>query len=439
MKSFYEYFAINSAVSRLYRNAGILMTGNISSSLIGLVSLAVLTRALPLEQFGVYVLIVSLVNILDRLTSFQTWQALIHFGSQAVEKSDNTQLTSLFLFGWMLDVAGGLVGYIGAITVVMWFPEIFGLGEEALFLVAIAASALIFNWLSSPTAIMRIFNRFYAQAIYHNITAIVLLFFITLIWMLDIEDLLLYVSAFAVSRIVGQFVFIGLSVREAKIQGLWSSSQIDFKDMFEKSPRLWNFVFLTNLDGMVRVFRELDIFIVNFFMGSASVALYKVARSLTKVFGKLTSPLFQATYPEMARFCAQKKYSEMVRMMRHASLSLGSLAAVVWLIFALFGPYILPIIFNPSYMDAFLVSLACMAAMVVWAFAQSLSPAMMAFGKIKSLLLIHIFATIIYIIILLISVKHYSLLGAGVSLVVFYLLWSGATLIVFLKSLKEKK
>ena len=248
MNFFIKHFALHPVVARLYRNAGILFTGNISSSLLGLVSLAILTRALSLEVFAVYTLVIALVHILDRLTSFQTWQALIHFGSHALEQNDKTLLTSLFLFGWLLDIVSGLAGFGLAITITTWLPSLFGLHEEALLPVAIAASVLLFNWLSSSTAIMRLFNRYYAQAIYQNITAILLLILFTLLWLSDTTNLTPYLLAFAISRITGQLIFAGLSIRESVKQGLWSAPQINLKRMFHKSPRLWRFVFTTNVD-----------------------------------------------------------------------------------------------------------------------------------------------------------------------------------------------
>ena len=424
-------------VARLYRNVGILFTGNIISSLLGLVSLAILTRALSLEIFGIYTLIIALVHILDRLTSFQTWQALIHFGSHALEQNDKKQLTSLFLFGWLLDIASGFVGFGMALAITIWLPGMFNLNEATLLPVAIATSVLLFNWLSSSTAIMRLFDRYYAQAIYQNITAILSLTSVIFLWYSDTTNLLPYLAAFAISRIIGQLTFAGLSIQEAINQGIWSADQINLKHMFQKSPKLWRFVFTTNLDGMVRVVREIDVFVVNALLGPTFVALYKIARSLTSAVGKLTGPFYQASYPELARFIAQKDYIGMTKMMKHTSLSLGAFVTLSWLLFLIFGPFILPTIFGPAYASAYPVTLACMSAMVIWAFAQPLSPAMMALGKVGSLLVIHIITTVLYIIMLAVASKYFGLLGAGISLTIFYFLWSGSALFSFMKSIKS--
>lgn len=426
MRIIQTYLAGHPQLVRLYRNAGIVFSGNVVASLLGLLVLAVLTRTLTIDQFGLYALITAYVSLLDRLTSFQTWQALIHFGAHAREQGQSGQLASLFAFGWLLDVGSGVLGFIMALVGALLVPHWFGLGEHAVALISIAASVLLVNWVSTPTALMRLYDQFYAQALYQKVSAGLTLIAVTVLWLSGANGILPYIIASTLGSMAGKFLFVGMTVREAKRQDIWRRDLIDLRAMLARTPRLWRFVLTTNADGIVRVLRDVDIFIVNAMLGTAAVGLYRVARVLTKAFGQVTGPFYQAIYPELSHLGAAGKFGDFARLMRQSALTLGIMVSIGWLVFMIFGKLLLAVAFGTEYVAAYNVTLGCLGAMVIWAFAQPLSPAMMALGKVGSSFIIHTLTTVTYVSLLFISVKFFGLSGAGLALFLFYLLWSAS-------------
>jgi O-antigen/teichoic acid export membrane protein len=414
----------NQYTKKIFRNAGVLISGNAISSVFELVSFSLITRALSLEDFGRYTLIIGFIFLIDRLINFQSWQALIHFGAKAKDTGDSEKLISLFSFGWIIDVATGIAGYLIVLMVSFFVPQWFGLGDYAIQYVAIAGFVILFNWTSVPTAFLRLYNKFYIQALYQKITAGSMLIFTSILWFFDQNSILPYLVVLAISDLIGKFFFFSMAFREIYRQKLMSLEKIKISKLIKTTPHLLKFLITTNLDGIVKVFRDIDIFIINGLLGSASVALYKIARTLTKTFAQLTGPFFQVIYPELSKLFAAKKMDDFTLLMKQTSKSLGLITFAAWFIFLIFGTVLLNFIFGHEYTEASEVTKLCMAGMVVWSIALPLSPAMMALGRVENLLVIHITTTIIYLLLLIFFLKSFGLLGAGIAFLLFYLIWS---------------
>ena len=393
-------------LAKLLRNVGIVFSGNVSNGIIGLLYLAVLTRALPIEQFGVYALFGAFVALVGRLTSFQAWKGLIQYGTEALAQDDKPLLHGLLRFGWLLDIASGVVGYAIALCAALLVPAWFGLGELALPGVAVAGAILMFNWTSAPTALFRIHDRFVPQAIFDNLGTALQLVTVSVLWALGETRLIVYLATTAANNIIGQLAFFAYAIRAAKREQILTATPHPIRELPNKCPGIWRFVVSTNADSMVRVVRDADIFVVNALLDVAAVGLYRIARTLTSALGKITGPFYQTIYPELARMITNSRTMEIVGFMRQASMMLGALTGAALITFTTW----------------------CMAGMFVWALALPLSPAIMALRKPQLALAIHFVTTIFYIALLAALVADFGLIGAGYALVSFHIVWALAML-----------
>lgn len=422
----------------LLKNAGVVFSGNALSSIIGLLYLAVLTRAITLEQFGLYSLYGAFVELISRLTSFQTWQGLIHYGSHAKEAGDKPLLMNLLLFGWLLDILAGVAGFCIAIACAIWIPGLFGLSVEDRIPAVIAAAILLFNWTSAPTAFLRIYDRFVPQAIYQNIAAILQLVSVCFLWWLGETRLIVYLAVTSVNNIIGQLWFFGYSIHLARREEIIGAHGINLHSLPSKCPGIWRYVTITNLDGVVRAARDMDIFIVNALLDVRAAGLYKIARTLTSAMGKVTGPFYQTIYPELARMVAARNVVSMVKLMKQSAFTLGAVTAIIWVGFGILGPVFLKLAFGADYVEAYSVAFWCMGAMVVWGLAQPLSPAMMAMRRPGLTLVVHLVTTAAYVAALYCTVPSYGLIGAGVSMFLFYVLWSSIMLVVVSNQIRSR-
>ena len=73
---------------RIFKNAGLLLTGRATNGLLGLATLSLSARGLGLEQFGVFVLLQTYVQVIMALATFQSWQAVIRYGAICIENKN---------------------------------------------------------------------------------------------------------------------------------------------------------------------------------------------------------------------------------------------------------------------------------------------------------------------------------------------------------------
>lgn len=423
-KRWFHQIGLHPRYFALLRNSGVIFGGNATSSIIALIYLGVLTRAISIEQFSLYSLYGAFIEIIGRLTSFQTWQGLIHYGSHAHEQNDKALLFNLACFGLILDVLAGVLGFVIAVLMAAWLPSLFGLPEDELLPAVVAATILLFNWSSMPTALLRIYDRFFPQALAQNLIAVLQLTAVTLLWLLGEKRLIVYLAVTSLNNIISQLWFFWYAVKLARKEEIIHWEYLDLAGLPHRCDGIWHYVVITNVDGVVRVVREIDIFIVNGLIDVRAVGLYKIAKTIISAMGKLINPFYQTIYPELARMVAARKTESMAQLMKQSSVTLGAVAGVVLVGFLIFGPMFLRVAFGAEYVEAYSLACWCIASMVVWAFAQPLSPAMMAMRKPGVSLAVHVFTVAFYLAILVLLIAELGLVGAGVAMFLFHVAWA---------------
>jgi O-antigen/teichoic acid export membrane protein len=422
------FFDQQLLLKRLYVNAGILLGGNAASGVLGLASLVVLTRAVSLEAIGIFAVVTAYVAVIEDLAGFQSGQALIHYGTRALHQRALPCLTSLLLFGSLLDVGGSMLAFGAAFLVGVIVPAAVGLDQVGTAMILIAAATLPFAWTSMPTALLRLYNKFYVQALAQNIASAVKLAGFAALYIGGTTSLFPYIAVWAFGMTLGRLILVFAAVREGRRHGLLRRRDIDFAEMFASCPNLWRFVLSTKADAVVRVVRQLDVFVVNAVLGSAATGLYKTARELARMLTYLTDPLLQAIYPELARLAASKDFSGFSRLALQSSLSSGTVVGVVWIVFMIVGEGLIGIVFGANYRPSYEAAFWCVGAVVIWAFAQPLPPALLALGKVRTNLTVHAVTSVAYLAVLWILTRSQGLAGAGLAYFLFYGLWSAAML-----------
>ena len=77
-------------MKRLWQNIGWLLGGRGFNAVMSLVYLAIATRALGLEGFGYFAIIIALGQTVTGLANFQTWQFVVRWGANGSGPADAT-------------------------------------------------------------------------------------------------------------------------------------------------------------------------------------------------------------------------------------------------------------------------------------------------------------------------------------------------------------
>jgi O-antigen/teichoic acid export membrane protein len=427
--SLHKRTVFDQRFTRLIKDGGVLLGGNTAATILGLGTLAVTARALTPAEFGLLVLIQSYVVIVDRLFNFQTWQAVIKYGADAL-RIGNGSIKKVINLGVRIDVATALlafaIAYLSAGTVGGWF----GWNDEIILMTRVYCLTIAFNIAGTPTGILRLFDKFKLLSLqkilaeaFRLVGALVALFA-----GLGLEGFVLVWMGTAILGYVLLAAFAFVELRDHRLLGFPKESLRSLDSLF---PGIWGFLVTTNLNSGIRLAsREGDMLLVGGLLGPAAAGLYKVAKQISSLLARVSDPFYQAIYPELARLWSASRIREFVSLAVKSSAAAGIMALIGWSGFLLIGEWIIGHFLAPEYTAAFAVTSVYMLAYVIAVAGFPLHPAMLAMGKPHLTFWVHTLATLAYVPALYALVSMYGLVGAGLAYVLFYVVWTGAMLCI---------
>ena len=144
----------------IVKNSTKLLSGNVIATVLGLLSLALVARAIGPDNLGKLVLISTYAAIVDRLINFQSWQALIKYKTHALKTPEPNDFQALVKFGTVLDdsttVFGTAATYLLTRSVTRWLD----MNEVWLRMAQLYSVSILFNLSGTPTAILRLYGKF---------------------------------------------------------------------------------------------------------------------------------------------------------------------------------------------------------------------------------------------------------------------------------------
>lgn len=421
----------------LFKNAGTLLSGNMVAWILGLATFAITARILGPAQFGTLVLITTYVTIVDKLLNFQSWQALIKYGAEALVRKSNDDFKSVVKFCTLLDVGTAVLGTVVAVMAVSWIGQWLSWDGETVRMAALYSFVILFNISGTPTGILRLFNRFRLFAVQSVISAVIKFIGIVILFFIG-SDLWSVLLLWMVTTIIGQLLLFGLGWREIHIQGFKGTHKVPIRDVSTRHQGIWSFVFATNLNSSIKMTsRELDTLIIGGLVGAEGAGLFKVAKQIAAIPAMVSDPLYQAIYPDLSRRWAKGDITAFKQFIVRSGLVAGAGATIIWLGFILFGPFFIKLLFGAEYIGAQPVLVWYMLAMVIAIYGFPLTPAMLSMGRPKTSFWIQLSSTIAYFPLLFIFIEWLGLVGAGVAYVCYYLIWTCLMIELVCKFLRE--
>ena len=418
-------WAADQLFRRSMKNAGLLFTGNVLASLLGLVAVALTARGLGVELFGTLALIRAYVTIVDRLVNFQSWQAMIRYGAEALERRHDEEFKRLIKFGTLLDAATAVAGAAIGASAVYWIGQWRGWNPEVIHLASLYSLSILFNLSGTPKAILRLFDRFTLFA-WQQVAASVFKLVGVVFALMSRSSLGGFLVIWMLTDILGYLLLLALGWRELKRRGFSGIlTRTSLQGVTRQHPGLWGFVWLTNLDGSARMaLKELDTLIVGGLLGVASAGLYQVAKQCAKIIDQVSDPLYEAMYPELAKLWARKDTHQMRRVMVRSGLVIGSIAVLIWLGFLIAGGWFLRVVFGAAFVSAHAVLVWYLLAMTIDAFLFPLPSALLAMGRAGSALRINLVSALAFFPALVVLARTFGLPGTGMAFVLQYLIWA---------------
>lgn len=409
---------------RLFLNAGKLVSANVVAAVLGLITTVLTARALGPEGYGVLALVLVYELTIGKLVTFNAWQAIIKFGSEALERKDLQGLRQLIKFGFCLDLGSAVVGTILAMTLAGPVIALLGWDQSLRPLLALYSILILFTLSGTPVGVLRLFDRFDLLSYTTILSAVIRLTGVA--WcLLTKQDLRGFVLVYLVTGIVGQLYQVLASLWVLHRRGMSHFVREPLCGLHTRFAGVWDYVWTTNLNSTIRmVSREIDELIVAGLTTPAALGVFKIAKQFSCFLPRLVDPLYQSIYPELSRLWAADRKTAFHSLIRRTTLIVGVLAVTGWLCFLILGRELIIVTVGASYSHAHAVAVIYLLALIIALCAFALQPAMLAIGLPRNSFKAQVTATILYLLLLVPSISYLGIMGAAWAYVLYYVVWS---------------
>jgi O-antigen/teichoic acid export membrane protein len=409
---------------QLLRNASMLFGAETLATLISLVQFPLVTRLLGPEQYGVWGIATGWVALVAQIISFRLWETLIKYLSQFMVTDDEPRALAMlklcvwidFIVAVVTLVVISLSAGLAAGIILKTRPD----GADLIRLEALDVFAGL--TMSVWVAVLRTFNRFRWLSIYNIVSALA----IFIGWM----------AVLWAHGGVGGLILVTALIKLGQTLGLGWLAQRDLNGRFHKSwlsadlgvlrpqrREISVMLFSMNIDTFRKiVLNNLDIVVLGWLATPAQAGLYRLAEQLAAYMNRLTNPLYDTLYPEVARMYAAEGPAAVAALVKRLQRGILIGLAVVLAGAYLVTPWAVPLIFSTQYTPALPIFYILVLANV-WVIGLWVPSVMLSAGRAKHLTVINTLCALLMLVLLFGLVPYFGAVGAAVAQTAFQFVW----------------
>lgn len=423
----------NKFYNSLFKNSFWAFLGDSVASVLNLIVTIILIKLIGNSNYGILVLGQSYMQVMDVLLNVQCWKSVIQYGQKAIVNKKTDDLYGYIRLGCILDITTAIIGGIASLCLAGLVGKIFNWQSELIVCAQIFSLTIFTHFSGTPTAILRILNKFKLVAVQKVVSMIIkLTALLSLIFLYKDVSLISAVIVYCITDMLGHLMLIGLAMyafsKEYSIKKIFKKRTLSDKKEFI-SFTLWG-TLSEVVDIPVNYF---DVFIVSY-LGTDLVSVFKVFKQVVAILSKLTTPIYQAIMPQFAELTAQgkkKKGYAIVKKIRNVilavmipcSLIIG-LSSIIWL----------DIIYGKLYAQNWYILLLFLFVKTLALSYTTIHPYFITLGNAKQSAIYVFIANVIYIILALLLTKKFGM----ISLVLSFFVQSTIVISLKINHIKKK-
>ena len=312
---------LDSESKILIKNSKWVFIANIIGAGFGLIRSIAVARGLGVEIFGTYMIVVSLVALLQELLNLNIGTALIKFGAdyQAGNRIDKL----VVLIKRSLRISAAMAGVLILVVLLLTFTSYdYFIKKPGLhwFVIGytVANSLNYFNLITR--SVLRLFYKFKKNSIIQILMDIIETALVVAAVYLYPGNLAVFFAAAISTRFLNTFVCSFLGFYEVK-KDLWPFRKEPDHLIDAEIPVIRSFVIHNSLSNTLKsLIQQGDVLLLGALAGAASVGLYSAAKKLAYSILTLTDPLVSSIFPQLSKLVAAKKIPELKKMLGRITL-----------------------------------------------------------------------------------------------------------------------
>jgi O-antigen/teichoic acid export membrane protein len=422
LKHRFERALQGDLVRRMLQNSSWMVGGQIASAALGLVQVAILSRALGKDLYGALVLISTAVITVRQLLSVRVWEWTTRDFTYAFEHRDRARAAFVIKSGlW----TGALVNALSLALLTATAPLIARLllkGQAPTELLVVFGATLLGSFGHDTCfAALRAAGLFRYLSL-QGIAIAALRVLVLGATALATRALAAVVWAYvAIELASGAWLLLKMSrvFTGAFATPFWRIPTPGFIAALRRNKRLLFFGSL--LDTLKLATARVDVLVLGYLATPASVAVYQAAYSFVDGLNRVTSPVSLVTFSELSRAAAHGDGGGLLRMVRR--LRLAGLAGGAALCLGLFAaaPWLLRLVYGREFGDATPV-LQALSVTLIWFGTLWMQPAFAAVGKSHWGLEVAAGSIAVKLVLLGLLAPSYAAFGVAVANAIYHLI-----------------
>lgn len=407
----------DNSISRILQNTAWLLTGKGVGAVLSLAYLAIVTRTLGPSGFGQFALILSTAQAIGIIVSFETWQIIVKFGQEHVQSGDSSRFGRLLTFCIAVDLCGALVGCLIAAAAAFVLGPYLGWSRDIAFQVVAFCAVMLITIRSTPTGILRLFDRFDAGALAETMVPIGRMIGATIVWLIQ-PSVSGFLIAWACAELLCAGTYWMLALRTARTRmGKWNGRR--FLATRHENSGILGFLAATNLSTSVGgLTRQLSVLLVGFFAGAAGAGLYRLAYQLSSSLAKISGLLSRAIFAELARTHVSQSATDVRKLFRRTNRLAIVAGVVIIVLILLVGKPLLLLMAGPEFAAAYPLLLLLGVAASIDLVGVSYEPLLMATNHARASVFIKLINAVLLLCLLAVLLPRMEALGAALATVV---------------------
>ena len=397
--------------NRIIKNFKILGLTKVLSGIASALTIFLLARKLGVEKFGILSISIAFVEVLNIILSLRIWEATTKFLGDIKENKESS--SNLIINSITLAIKSSAF----ACLIICFFSYNY--------------SSLIFNYQIDITKIIIIYSLFYVvftanevidsslrtfnsykRILFNNVTSNFLRLILVFIALSLSDDLITIVSALGLSILISFFIKTWSLLRFMQN----SNMPINFTNKNYPSTFM-TYVFSTHFSNIINLANEknLGVLLVGYIVGPFYAGLFKAARSIVKIIRRIMDPLLDIAFPEFVSLVNEGRLNDLIRLIGKSTKILGLISLAVGAVLFVLSEEIITLFFGVKYIAAHTALSLLVIASLINNISYWITPAILALGKPRYLLIISSFVSVVYIATLYPLVINFNHDGAALS------------------------
>jgi O-antigen/teichoic acid export membrane protein len=400
---------------RLLGNASLLVGGRSLNAVFNVAAMTLIVRSVGIETFGTLVLIHAVMSTISDLAKFQSWQAVLRFGTPALEEGRTMDFRRLIKLTVLLDLSSALAGIAVAVIAVPFLAERFDWSPGWVPVIQIYAISILFMVTATPTGLLRLFDRFDLLSVSNAIGSFLRV--IGAVWIFvnggGLELLLLIWFS---STVTSGVWLIGHAYRTMSVRGLLRGPRLGYRGLGSGHEGITSFVWTTQANTtLASGMRHLTTVVVGLLLTPAAAGLYDISRQLTTLLTRFAKLMQPAIYPEFARLSVQNDMQAIRQLILRSMVLMTGAGTALVIPFVVFGRPLLGFAFGPEVEVAYGLVVLMAVAAAVRLLSFPLEPALISTGRAGMALLIRAATVTVFLVGLFALIPRIGLIGSGVA------------------------